>query len=145
MKTSPTSLLFLVFFLLDYYGIDALHCYECNSHNDSRCASEVPPDALKVNCAEHERGSQYTMCRKITQVIEFSVNGLQPDHRVIRSCGYDESNYKGRCYQRSGFGGRQEVCSCLSDYCNAATPGATLTSSALVAACALVAFALARD
>ncbi|KOC65615.1 hypothetical protein WH47_01650 [Habropoda laboriosa] len=62
------------------------------------------------------------MCRKITQVIEFSVNGLPPDTRVIRGCGWYESNYKGKCYQRSGFGGRQEVCSCLTDYCNTATP-----------------------
>lgn len=41
--------------------------------------------------------------------------------RTIRSCGWDESNYKGKCYQRGGFGGRQEVCSCTSDFCNGAT------------------------
>lgn len=46
---------------------------------------------------------------------------VPPETRVIRTCGYDESNYKGRCYQRGGFGGRQEVCSCLTDKCNSAT------------------------
>lgn len=46
---------------------------------------------------------------------------VPPEIRTIRTCGYDESNYKGRCYQRGGFGGRQEVCSCLTDRCNSAT------------------------
>lgn len=40
---------------------------------------------------------------------------------MIRSCGWEESTYKGKCYQRSGFGGRQEVCSCLTDFCNGAS------------------------
>ncbi|XP_075214100.1 UPAR/Ly6 domain-containing protein crok-like [Lycorma delicatula] len=97
---------------------NAIRCYECNSHNDSRCAMEKPPKELEKDCAELNEGSKYIMCRKITQTIEFEVNGLQPDSRVIRSCGWDETNYKGRCYQRSGFGGRQEVCSCLTDLCN---------------------------
>lgn len=41
-----------------------------------------------------------------------------PDSRVIRTCGWDDSQYKNRCYQRSGFGGRQEVCACDHDSCN---------------------------
>lgn len=52
-----------------------MQCYLCNSHNDSRCADENPPDALKKDCSDLKNGSKYTMCRKITQVIEFSVNG----------------------------------------------------------------------
>ncbi|XP_076277353.1 UPAR/Ly6 domain-containing protein crok [Lasioglossum baleicum] len=107
---------------LGFYGTDAMQCYLCNSHNDSRCSDKIPPDALKRDCADLKDGAKYTMCRKITQVIEFSVNGLPADTRVIRGCGWVETSYKGKCYQRSGFGGRQEVCSCLEDYCNAATP-----------------------
>lgn len=42
------------------------------------------------------------------------------DTRIIRGCGWDDSNHKNKCYQRSGFGGRQEVCACESDNCNAA-------------------------
>ncbi|EEB17548.1 conserved hypothetical protein [Pediculus humanus corporis] len=79
---------------------------------------DIPPESLQKDCQEHTEGAKYTMCRKITQSIDFEVNGLQPDSRIIRSCGWDESSYKGRCYQRSGFGGRQEVCSCLTDLCN---------------------------
>ncbi|XP_018914377.1 UPAR/Ly6 domain-containing protein crok [Bemisia tabaci] len=111
----------------------SIHCFECNSHNDTRCADEKPPDALKKDCSEHLEGSKYTMCRKITQTIEFEVNGLPPDNRVIRTCGWDESNYKNKCYQRSGFGGRQEVCSCSTDYCNAASTSHLAIGSCLVA------------
>lgn len=42
------------------------------------------------------------------------------DTRIIRICGWDDSSYKGKCYHRSGFGGRQEVCSCETDNCNGA-------------------------
>ncbi|XP_076662103.1 uncharacterized protein LOC143365637 [Halictus rubicundus] len=121
---------------LGFYGIDAMQCYLCNSHNDSRCSDEHPPDALKRDCSDLKDGAKYTMCRKITQVIEFSVNGLPADTRVIRGCGWVETSYKGKCYQRSGFGGRQEVCSCLTDYCNAATPTVPPATS-LILSCAL--------
>ncbi|KAJ8944439.1 hypothetical protein NQ318_002136 [Aromia moschata] len=53
-----------------------------------------------------------------------------PESRVIRTCGYDDSQYANRCYQRSGFGGRQEVCACQEDGCN--------RSSAIVASASLV-------
>ncbi|XP_011314694.1 uncharacterized protein [Fopius arisanus] len=103
-------------------GVNALECYVCNSHEDTRCARPVPPDELLRSCDNlGPGGTKYTMCRKTVQSIEFGVNGLVPETRVIRTCGYDESNYKGRCYQRGGFGGRQEVCSCLTDKCNGAT------------------------
>ncbi|XP_054268540.1 ly6/PLAUR domain-containing protein 2-like [Macrosteles quadrilineatus] len=119
---------------------EAIKCYECNSYNDTRCAMEKPPVELEKDCVTKDTEKiKHTMCRKIVQTIEFEVNGLQPDSRVIRSCGWDESSYKGRCYQRSGFGGRQEVCSCTSDLCNAA--GAP--SSALAAIVASLGLALA--
>lgn len=60
------------YLFLPGYG---LSCFECNSHNDSRCALDIPPDALKKDCSEHLEGSKFTMCRKITQSIEFEVNG----------------------------------------------------------------------
>lgn len=49
---------------------------------------------------------------------------------MIRTCGYEDSNYANRCYQRSGFGGRQEVCACQSDFCNG---GSTLAASTFIA------------
>jgi len=100
---------------------DAVRCYECNSHNDSRCSDKIPPEALAVDCANKGGGVKYTFCRKIIQIIEFSVNNLPPDTRTIRSCAFEEGNYKNKCYQRSGFGGRQEVCACDGELCNGAT------------------------
>lgn len=62
---------------------------------------------------------------------------MPPDSRVIRGCGYDDTSYKGRCYQRSGFGGRQEVCACYEDNCNAAS-SISLGFSAICAALLIV-------
>lgn len=45
---------------------------------------------------------------------------VPPDTRTIRSCGFEAGNYANRCYQRSGFGGRQEVCACEGELCNSA-------------------------
>lgn len=58
-------------------GVKAVRCYDCNSHNDSRCAEEEPPEELKVDCSSKRDGAKYTMCRKIVQTIEFSVNGCE--------------------------------------------------------------------
>lgn len=119
----------------------AIKCFECNSHNDSRCGVDPVPDLLKKDCSEHANGLKYTMCRKIVQNIEFEVNGNPPDLRVIRSCGWDDSSYKGRCYQRSGFGGRQEVCSCLEDYCNGSV---TVSTSLALVTCTGLLLAVSR-
>jgi len=108
-------------------GGSAIKCFECNSHNDSRCAEKSPPAELSMDCNSKREGAKYTFCRKIIQIIEFSVNNLPPDTRTIRSCGFEVGNYPNKCYQRSGFGGRQEVCACDIDDCNgAATIKATL-------------------
>nr|CAD7445505.1 unnamed protein product [Timema bartmani] len=53
----------------------AIKCFECNSHNDSRCSLDVLPVELKKDCSEHKEGTKYTMCRKIVQHIDFEVNG----------------------------------------------------------------------
>ncbi|CAG9564462.1 unnamed protein product [Danaus chrysippus] len=105
----------------------AITCYQCNSHNDSRCLMDKLPDSMRLPC-----GPKDTMCRKISQVVEFESNGMPPDNRIIRGCGWDDSSYKGQCYQRSGFGGRQEVCSCLEDGCNSANLPAIGTALMLI-------------
>lgn len=58
--------------------------------------------------------------KNLTLTINYSnsIKTVQPDSRVIRGCGWDDSNYKNQCYQRAGFGGRQEVCACETDNCN---------------------------
>uniref|UniRef100_A0A1B6DU84 Uncharacterized protein n=1 Tax=Clastoptera arizonana TaxID=38151 RepID=A0A1B6DU84_9HEMI len=123
----PSRMLFTpIGFILLTFSFDsglAIKCFECNSHNDTRCAAEKVAPELEKDCSlmTAPNNAKYTMCRKIIQTIEFEVNGLQPDSRVIRGCGWDDSNYKNKCYQRSGFGGRQEVCSCSTDLCNSSS------------------------
>ncbi|XP_011180290.1 uncharacterized protein LOC105210831 [Zeugodacus cucurbitae] len=101
----------------------AIKCYVCNSHKDANCALDIPPDNLLKDCEEDysTRGKGIpTYCRKISQIIEFSVNNLPPDSRVIRTCGFLNQTSTNYCYQRAGFGGRQVVCSCDKDNCNGA-------------------------
>ncbi|XP_058125121.1 uncharacterized protein LOC131281899 [Anopheles ziemanni] len=100
---------------------DAIRCYECNSALAANCSNDVPPETMSVDCTEHKGGLAYKYCRKIVQIIEFPVNNLPPETRIIRECGYDESAYKGKCYERSGYGGRQVVCACYEDNCNGAS------------------------
>jgi len=116
--------IFLVFlcYLQKGYG---LKCYVCNSNTNAQCADNNPekiPDTLIEDCpSKTSDGVAYSLCRKIKQTIEFEVNGLPANTRIIRSCGWDDTSYKNKCYQRSGYGGRQEVCSCEGDNCNSST------------------------
>ncbi|KAJ3645560.1 hypothetical protein Zmor_023205 [Zophobas morio] len=125
--------------LVYFKSSNAIKCFECNSVNDKRCSDddiEKYKTDLETDCDSKssplgaESGTKYKLCRKIKQVIDFEVNGLQPESRVIRTCGWDDSQYKNKCYHRSGFGGRQEVCACEEDGCN--------SSSAVYASLALL-------
>lgn len=59
---------------------------------------------------------------------------VEPNTRVIRLCGWDNSTYQGRCYQRAGFGGRQEVCACFGDNCNSGNSLNSLFSATILSA-----------
>lgn len=59
---------------LTFNSGSAIRCYECNSYNDTRCAHDIPPKDLSIECGDHQKGVKYSFCRKIKQVIEFSVN-----------------------------------------------------------------------
>lgn len=112
----------------------AIRCYECNSATDKRCLGDENnhlSDDLKITCLDRTPDGEhpYVLCRKIKQTIDFEVNGLKPETRIIRTCGWDTSSFHNRCYLRSGFGGRQEVCSCEGDGCNGS---GTLYSSILL-------------
>lgn len=71
---------FNIFFLLIdffFHSGHAIRCYDCNSHTDVGCSDKTPPKEFEKDCSEHKNGPKYTFCRKITQVIEFSVNNCK--------------------------------------------------------------------
>lgn len=149
-------------FIIEYSASEgqSIRCFECNSNTDPRCAEKMVPAYLSVDCSktpEAQKGIKHTICRKTLQFVEIPVNGskckrrqrkyphpiyslsffivtVKGEERVIRSCGWVDSKYTNNCYAKSGFGGRQDVCSCTSDYCNGST---TIGSSAVAAAICL--------
>ncbi|XP_053610867.1 uncharacterized protein LOC128675466 [Plodia interpunctella] len=112
-----SAFILVIFCGLFKYG-SAIICYECNSATNPLCEEKVLPDSLKRNCSDLDRGVTHTLCRKIIQYVDYGINGQRPSSRVVRTCGWDETKYKGTCYHRSGYGGRQEVCTCTKDLCN---------------------------
>lgn len=58
----------------------AIKCFECNSHYNQGCELQIVPSNFTVDCSlkrdvdENQKPIQYTFCRKINQIIEFSVN-----------------------------------------------------------------------
>nr|CAH0112478.1 unnamed protein product [Daphnia galeata] len=97
---------------------DAIKCYVCNSATDKTGCSTTQtlnPNFLK-DCSELAGGAKYTMCRKIDQDVPNS--DVDPNARVIRECGQEDPSTN-TCYSKTGFGGRQFVCSCDHDGCNA--------------------------
>lgn len=88
---------------------EAVKCFECNSHNDTRCAEKDPPKDLLVDCKGKKQGSiESTFCRKIKQIIEFSVNNcksdrdLSPTLWLITSCAF-------QCPQRPDISARADT------------------------------------
>lgn len=65
---------------------------------------------------------------------------MPADERVIRTCGFigpdDEERPLGRCNFKAGYGTRQEICSCGTDLCNAASPH--IPSIMLVLLCSII-------
>lgn len=69
--------LLIDFLFLFFQSGHAIRCYDCNSHTDVGCSDKAPPKEFEKDCSEHKNGPKYTFCRKITQVIEFSVNNCK--------------------------------------------------------------------
>lgn len=79
LKTLVAYESFVNFFCNSFSG-SAIKCFVCNSHKDANCALDMPPDNLLKDCQEDysSRGRGIsTYCRKITQIIEFSVNNCK--------------------------------------------------------------------
>lgn len=150
-ELNGTNILNILFAVIwhGYKGI-SIRCFECNSNQDPKCADDIPPAYLSVDCTtmSAQKGVKHTLCRKIKQDIEFDINSckfswiqcnsiewclkyseyfifssatVKKESRIIRSCGWIDSKWTNSCYAKGGLGGRQEICSCTKDFCNDAS------------------------
>lgn len=121
--------------------VSAITCFKCNSKSDPGCDTSPVDLKYKTDCSELKDGSKYDRCRKISQWVDKEMDGLKPDSRIVRDCGINQGVDERTCYYRAGFGGRQQVCSCTSEDCNAASKlGSTVF--AIIASIAICAFNL---
>ncbi|XP_046444873.1 uncharacterized protein LOC124194636 [Daphnia pulex] len=99
---------------------DAIKCYVCNSATNKTGCSDthtLNPNFLR-DCNELSGGAkQHTVCRKIDQDAP-DIAGIESNVRVIRECGQDDVATNA-CTQKTGMGGRQFICTCDHDGCNA--------------------------
>lgn len=56
---------------------EATKCFVCNSHENPECVKADPGKLFEKDCADKKGGVDAVQCRKIKQVIEFSVNGCE--------------------------------------------------------------------
>lgn len=69
-------LIFLFSFTLSHVA-EGLKCFVCNSHENQDCLKKDPGSSYLITCDSKKGGVEFTLCRKIYQVIEFSVNGCE--------------------------------------------------------------------
>jgi hypothetical protein len=94
-----------------------------NTHSAERLLKSLSSQSIAVSndATKCLHDNIYDCCRLMSHFFSFSLpRSVPPDTRTIRTCGFEEGQYKNKCYQRSGFGGRQEVCACDNDLCNGA-------------------------
>lgn len=79
-----------------FISVDGLRCYSCNSNNDSRCGSLRELGVFEEDCKAMEidnKTEQPIMCRKIVQTVDYNMGDMQSNTRIIRGCGWVDSNY----------------------------------------------------
>lgn len=101
--------------------VSAISCYKCNSKDNPGCDSSPVDPKYKQDCRELKEGTKYDRCRKVSQWVDKEMEGLKPNSRIIRDCGFNQGSDERECYYRAGFGGRQQVCSCQNENCNGAS------------------------
>lgn len=131
VKTCTVISLLGLVLLCNIHTAESISCYECNTYNVSKCATD-PPESLKRNCSEYEArdGKAYPICRKTLLTMDYGLEKKPGEQRITRTCAWEDSSYKNACYKRSGSGWRQVVCSCSDDFCNTA-PSISLATTAI--------------
>nr|AAY66937.1 hypothetical protein [Ixodes scapularis] len=119
-RRAPAAALAAVLLTVVYLptALGAIECYVCNSKDTPEWVDKPDASHLK-NCSEMEKGSMYTACRKMDINVDFPVNGLPEQKRVVRQCAVVGEPDR-PCYYKAGFGGRVNVCHCFDNKCNGA-------------------------
>ncbi|KAJ0172625.1 hypothetical protein K1T71_011764 [Dendrolimus kikuchii] len=104
-----------------------IHCFYCNSANNSACIdfTKIDDEVLArlipvVNCetAIPSPVAQNFFCRKIVQTIFHS--DRDSELRVTRGCGWVPNNPPRECYRADNSDHLETVCQCFTDRCNSA-------------------------
>ncbi|KAG7304897.1 hypothetical protein JYU34_010293 [Plutella xylostella] len=122
------------------YESSAIHCFYCNSANNSACADvmALEPElrariipAVHCETAVPTPATERFFCRKIVQTIFHSHRDSEV--RVTRGCGWVRHHRE--CYKADNADHLETVCQCFEDHCN----GSERVNAALAVA-ALCAF-----
>ena len=85
--------------------------------------------------------SSNLLCSSQEDLEFIALFSVQEDSRVIRSCGFDDTQYLNQCYRSSVKGGRQEVCACDNE--NNCNDSVDLKSSVVLVFAATMVFVAA--
>lgn len=128
-----SQMVIILFTCASMLSVDALRCYQCNSHLDPGCsdltvAKGPQREKYLTECKDTPDGQKSFFCRKFDMM--FDVNG---QNRIIRSCGFiqEKKNLTNYCINADNEGYDEEICQCFQDGCNTATSISTIALSTL--------------
>ncbi|XP_026736557.1 uncharacterized protein LOC113500086 [Trichoplusia ni] len=140
---TPSGILLSVTILLSIvYESTCIHCFYCNSANNSACIDPSQlDDELRgriipiINCdIAVPRVAEYDFfCRKIVQTIYHPRK--DSEIRVTRGCGW--VRHEKPCYRADNSDHLETVCQCFTDHCNSADNVSASTATALFVAFAI--------
>ncbi|XP_049878547.1 uncharacterized protein LOC126375588 [Pectinophora gossypiella] len=113
----------IVFLLSLVYKSSCIHCYYCNSANNSACIDLAALDdelrgrmipVVQCETAIPSPVAVNFFCRKIVQTIFHSRQDSEV--RVTRGCGWVRHHRE--CYRADNSDHLETVCQCFTDHCN---------------------------
>ncbi|XP_055309592.1 uncharacterized protein LOC129573249 [Sitodiplosis mosellana] len=121
-----SKLFCVIVVLLGYFSVatvDAINCYQCNSHLDPECADLRAHPPHKVAgfhqpCDDTDAEGNPAFCRTMTYKFKFLKKTDLDASRVVRTCGYRRSMKE--CYIVDNDHHMESVCQCFEDGCNTA-------------------------
>ncbi|XP_077290885.1 uncharacterized protein LOC143914505 [Arctopsyche grandis] len=117
---SKSIIILVVFAIIGDYTVEGIHCYQCNSVNNSQCENLEnygPEKTILPTSCEVVQDHPESFCRKT--VLYLLQRNSVIESRIIRSCGY--LKYKKDCYKVENDDHSEYICQCFEDGCNTST------------------------